>query len=320
MTDTVSVDLGGTWLRIRSGERTERLPSPSVLRQPSATPDQLLRELIETLDRYLPPGAAVNMACGAALDEQKGVAHGSGPLWGGTPAGEIPLLRLLESHRPDVRWTLVNDVTAGLASFARGFTRPTDRRIAYLTISSGIALRIADAREGVIPVDALGLQGEVGHLRAVTSGPDTVRQLPCACGGIGHVAAISSGSALAAVASALELPYDRDSFGPALESGAPGASLLLSVVVEPIAELVRTMIALDPRLDRIGIGGGLAEGLSEMYERELCSQLASVRSYADTSLTPERIHRTIYLCRPHDIDTLSGADDIAAGRLRVSKL
>jgi predicted NBD/HSP70 family sugar kinase len=147
-----------------------------------------------------------------------------------------------------------------------------------------------------------------------------VRQLPCACGGIGHVAAISSGSALAAVASALELPYDRDSFGPALESGAPGASLLLSVVVEPIAELVRTMIALDPRLDRIGIGGGLAEGLSEMYERELCSQLASVRSYADTSLTPERIRKTIYLCRPHDIDTLSGADDIAAGRLRVSKL
>lgn len=44
------------------------------------------------------------------------------------------------------------------------------------------------------------------------------------------------------------------------------------------------------------------------------------RSYADTSLTPERIRKTIYLCRPHDIDTLSGADDIAAGRLRVSKL
>lgn len=100
MTDTVSVDLGGTWLRIRSGERTERLPSPSVLRQPSATPDQLLRELIETLDRYLPPGAAVNMACGAALDEQKGVAHGSGPLW----AALLPVrFRCCASSNPTAR-------------------------------------------------------------------------------------------------------------------------------------------------------------------------------------------------------------------------
>ncbi|MDV8023772.1 ROK family protein [Rhodococcus sp. IEGM 1330] len=319
MTAAVSVDLGGTWLRIRSGDVIERVPSPSALRQPGVAADNLLQQLMDTLDRHAPHGAAVNISCGAALDEQNGVALGSGPLWGGAPTGEIPLLSMLSSRRPDVHWRLVNDVTAGLASFALGFARPTDRHIAYFTISSGIAARTAILTDRSIPVDHRGLQGEVGHLRASTSAPEAVRTLPCACGGIGHVSSISSGPAVQAVADVLEIRYDVDTFASSLAAGDPDSSRLLRTVVEPIAELIRTMIALDPRLDRIGIGGGVAEGLWEFYERELTGQLAETRSYAD-SLTPERVADIIHLCRPGDIDTLAGADAIADGFLRVTKI
>lgn len=320
MTAEVSVDVGGTWLRIRRGGRTERLPAPSALRRPDASTDQLLTALVDTLDAAVPRSASVSMSCGAALDEQRGIAHGSGPLWGGAPDGEVPLLDLLEARRPDIRWTLVNDVTAGLASFAQQFAKPTDRRVSYITISSGIALRTADMTTHEIPVDALGLQGEVGHLRATSSGPDAVRRLPCACGGVGHIASISSGPSLPALASALELPYAADSFGSAIKGGDPDARRILAMFVEPIAELIRTMIALDPRLDRIGIGGGVAEGLNCLYEKELFAQLGVNRSYADKSLTPDRIRSTVHLCRPGDIDTMSGADAIGGGFLRVTKL
>ncbi|MGB2721312.1 MAG: ROK family protein [Rhodococcus sp. (in: high G+C Gram-positive bacteria)] len=319
MSTTVSVDLGGTWLRIRRGDGIERLPSPSAIRQPGTSADDLLRQLVDTLDLHVPQGAAANISCGAALDEQNGVALGSGPLWGGAPTGEIPLLHILSSRRPDVRWRLVNDVTAGLASFALGFARPTDRHVAYLTISSGIASRTALLTERTIPVDHRGLQGEVGHLRASTSAPEAVRTLPCACGGIGHVSSISSGPAVQAVADVLDIRYDVDTFASSLAAGDRDSSRLLRTVVEPIAELIRTMITLDPRLDRIGIGGGVAEGLWEFYERELTGQLAETRSYAD-SLTPERVADIIHLCRPGDIDTLAGADAIADGFLRVTKL
>ncbi|MCZ4521015.1 ROK family protein [Rhodococcus ruber] len=319
MSTIVSVDLGGTWLRIRHGHTTARLPSPSALRQPDTSPDDLLQQLVDTLDRHVPQGAAANISCGAALDEQNGIALGSGPLWGGAPTGEIPLLHVLSSRRPDVRWRLVNDVTAGLASFALRFARPTDRHIAYLTISSGIAARTALLTERTIPVDHRGLQGEVGHLRASSSAPEAVRTLRCACGGIGHVSSISSGPAVQAVAHALDIRYDVDTFAASLATDDADATRLLRTVVEPIAELIRTMLALDPRLDRIGIGGGVAEGLCEFYRRELEGQLVETRSYAD-SLTSERVAEIIYLCKPGDIDTLAGADAIADGYLRVTKI
>ncbi|OZE78060.1 hypothetical protein CH304_22480 [Rhodococcus sp. 15-649-1-2] len=319
MTDTVSVDLGGTWLRIRAGSAIERFPAPSVLQQPGLSVDRLLQQLVDTLDVHVPHGARVNMSCGAALDEQKGVALGSGPLWGGAPSREIPLLHMLSSRRPDVRWTLVNDVTAGLASYAQGFARPTDRHLAYITISSGIAVRTAYLAEKVVPVDHRGLQGEVGHVRAVSSAPPAVLQLPCACGGVGHISSMSSGPGVAAVAQVLGIDYEERSFASSLAEGIDDLARLLTVVVEPIAELIRTMITLDPRLDRIGIGGGVAEGLVGFYERELIAQLAGSRSYAD-SLTSDRVREIIHVCAPGDIDTLSGADAIADGYLRVTKI
>ncbi|MET8544671.1 hypothetical protein ABZW03_29110, partial [Kitasatospora sp. NPDC004799] len=65
----VAVDLGGTWLRIRTGAgETLRLPAPSVLNRPGEDPAALLDLLVETLAEAVPPDARVAMSCGAAVD------------------------------------------------------------------------------------------------------------------------------------------------------------------------------------------------------------------------------------------------------------
>ncbi|WP_208615151.1 ROK family protein [Streptomyces caeruleatus] len=319
----VAVDLGGTWLRIRAGSgETVRLPAPSILNRPGEDPAALLEQLIETLAEAVPAGARVAMSCGAAMDEEHGVLHGSGPLWGGGPDRPVPLRALLTARRPDVSWHLFNDVTAGLASFVERFARPGHRRAVYVTVSSGIALRTADLTERSVPVDAHGLQGEVGHLPAVSTAPAAVRALSCPCGGTGHVAALAAGPALPHVAAALGVEHPegiRDALPARLRSGDPAARRLLSTVVEPVAELVRTLRCLDPRIDLIGIGGGYAEGLGDPYRAELVRQVSEVRSYADRDTGPDRAAHGLRLCRPGEVDPMAGAVALSHGALTVTK-
>ncbi|MET8543646.1 ROK family protein [Kitasatospora sp. NPDC004799] len=200
------------------------------------------------------------------------------------------------------------------------FARPHHRRAVYLTVSSGIALRTADLAERSVPVDAHGLQGEVGHLPAVSTAPEAVRSLTCPCGGTGHVSALAAGPALPHVAAALgvERPEEvREALSGLLRAGDPAAQRLLATVVEPVAELVRTLCCLDPRIDLIGIGGGYAEGLGEPYRAELVRRVSEVRSYADRD--PDRAAGLLRLCRPGEVDPMAGALALSRGALTVTK-
>lgn len=319
MSTRMAVDVGGTWLRIRVGDSAVlRHPAPSRIHHPHREPDELVAALVTTLAEHAPPDATVDVSCGAALDEELGIAYGSGPLWGGMLPTRLPLRALLEQARPDVTWNLVNDVTAALADAVRRLAAPTDRRVAYLTVSSGIALRTADLTASVIDVDTYGLQGEVGHLRAATSAPEAVRSLECLCGGTGHIAALCAGPAIPRVAAALGLPEPAAvaaQLSARVAAGDPDARTLLRTIVEPIAELVRTLRTTDPLLDLVVLGGGVAEGLADVYETELTAQLAEVRSYADAGPAELRVR----VCRPGYIDPLTGATAVAVGRLPVRK-
>ncbi|MEU6375038.1 ROK family protein [Streptomyces sp. NPDC046909] len=319
----VAVDLGGTWLRIRTGQgEPVRLPAPSILNRPGEDPAVLLDQLIEKLADAVPAHARVAMSCGAAMDEAEGVLHGSGPLWGGGPDRPVPLRALLTARRPDVSWHLFNDVTAGLASFVERFAHPQHRRAVYITVSSGIALRTADLTERSVPVDAHGMQGEVGHLPAVSTAPAAVRALTCPCGGTGHVAALAAGPALPHVATALGIEDPegiRDSLPARLRAGERAARLLLTTVVEPIAEIVRTLRCLDPRIDLIGIGGGYAEGLGDPYRTELVRQISEIRSYADRDTGADEAAQGLRLCRPGEVDPMAGAVALSHGSLTITK-
>lgn len=317
------IDVGGTWIRVRDSSQHRRLPTPSKLRHPHTPATVLLDQLIELLATLAPPYGRVAMAFGAAMDDHTGIVYGSSPLWGDELRGPVNVAVLLSERRPDVHWFVVNDLTGAVTDFATTHARPNDRHVTYLTISSGVALRTADLVGGTIPVDTHGLQGEVGHLPAITSHPQ-LRTLRCACGGRGHVAAICSGPALVPVARALGLANAKrlsERLDDRVHRGDPDAQHLLAAVVEPIAELIRTLWCLDPHTDLTGLGGGVVEALTDAYEGELIHQLAAPRSYSDVGGAGHEatVRHKIRVCRPGDVDPAAGAAALSRRHLTITK-
>ncbi|MEU5044960.1 ROK family protein [Streptomyces griseorubiginosus] len=312
-----AADIGGTWVRMRAGgaaEPVERMPSPSRLRHPDRSVPQLRADLVGLLCDRVPAGARAALSFGAAIDHLTGTVYGSAPLWGdeSTPYDVAADLR---ARRPDVTWHLVNDVTAALLDFAAAHAGPGVRRVAYLTVSSGIALRTADLEQRRIPVDDLGLQGEVGHLPAPLTDPgaDILADLPCECGARGHLASVASGPGLVRVARRLGLPRPRqvaDWLPGALAADDPGARRLLELCAAPVAHLLRTLWCLDPHLDLIGVGGGVAEGLAGAYAAEIRRRLATPTSYADRGRDEAWLDERLVFCAPGQVDALRGAQRV----------
>lgn len=310
-------DIGGTWTRLRDGGRLERVPTPSKLRHPQERPKELVEQLVQLLSERAPTKANAYISLGAAYDQDADIAYGSGPLWG-PGRHNIPFRRTLERRRPDVRWTVVNDVTAALAHFIKRAARPADRHAMYVTISSGIALRTAYIPTRNIAVDMNGLQGEAGHLLATSTANEAIRSLVCECGGRGHIAAISAGPAIPHVAEALNINLREVSQGDSQDESEHSEpdEALLKVIVEPIANLIRTMYVLQPHVDLIGIGGGVPSGIGAPYERELRRQLSTDHSYADAE--PTRTPR-LHFVSPNEVRPEIGAALIAHGYLKSIK-
>ena len=309
------VDIGGTWTRFRYGGQVERISTPSRLHHPLKSSDALIQELVYLVAERAPACVDAYVSLGAAYDPEVDIAYGSGPLWG---AGryEVPFRRLLEKRRPDVRWSVSNDITAGLAHFAKQYARSEDRYVMYITISSGIALRTAHLPTGQIDVNSEGLQGEVGHLPATSSAADAVRGLACECGGVGHIASISAGPAIPYVAERLGIT--RNSQEIYLDDGPSSRTCesLLRVIIEPIANLIRTVRVLQPHVDLIGIGGGVPSGIGTPYKRELNRQLSAVQSYSDGHF---KEHPRLHVVSFDQVCPEIGAELMAQGYLRNIK-
>ncbi|WP_078946457.1 ROK family protein [Streptomyces sp. NRRL B-3648] len=311
-----AADVGGTWVRLRTGgldAPVERLSSPSRLNHPDRSVTRLREDMIELLCQAAPRGAHAAISFGAAIDHLSGTVYGSAPLWGAA-AEPFDLGAALRERRPDVTWQLVNDVSAALVDFAATHTRPGLRRVGYLTLSSGIALRVADLERLRIPVDERGLQGEIGHLPAMTTAPELRRAgLLCECGAPDHLASVSSGPGIARVAERLGLdggPALTQWLPEALAAGDPRARRLLELCVGPVAHMLRTLWCLDPHLDLLGLGGGVIEGLGAHYADELRRQLGHATSYADPGRSPDWLAGRLLFCGPGTVDALRGAQRI----------
>ena len=312
----IKMDVGGTWTRISNPHGVDKIPTPSVLHRQGIPHDQLVQELIRLLADHAPRNSTAYVSLGAAYDQETGIAYGSAPLWG-PGQWDVPIRHLLEGVRPDVRWSIVNDVSAGLAHLVSKYARFSDRYVTYLTISSGIALRTAHAPTRCIEVDAGGLQGEVGHLPAASFASETVRSLKCDCGRRGHIAAISSGPAIPRVACALGLvknvcPITELDVFCDNEEGR----LLLRTIVEPIAQIVRCVCTLQPHTDLIGIGGGVPAGIGEAYKQELMRQLSAESSYADSMRTRST---RIMIVGDHEVSPEIGAQILITEKFQIQK-
>lgn len=316
--ETVRIDVGGTWIRTESDGVRRRLPAPSRINHPDLPATVLVDRLVDHLISAAPEAGRVVVSLGAAMDDVTGTVRGSGPLWGDWLM-DRDLVGALRQARPGVSWHVFNDVTCGLADFADSVAPESPASVGYLTVSSGIGLKIADLGTGTVKVDEDGLQGEVGHL-PVALAPETagLGHLPCECGGTGHVASVSSGPGIARVAGTLGIDrYSTEWFRQAINEGDDDAHALLATVTRPVAEVLRAIWVTQPWVTVIGIGGGVAEGLGEPYRAALLGHLRGAGSYAAGS--PDAWERRVRLLDHPGADVLRGAQLLAEGSLVVTR-
>lgn len=307
------VDVGGTWLRWADWTREDgvgsihRDRSPSLANDPAANVGRLRERLVARLAAIVDDRSTVAVSVGAALDERRGVTLGSAPLWG---ADQTPfdLRGALEAVRPNVRWVLVDDLTAAALCLADTDAARDSRKVLAATVSSGVACRVLDRRTGTTALDPCGLQGQIGHLPSPVTLNGHALSLPCDCGGTGHVASVASGPGLRRLAAALRecrpqawirSPLSRDatkrehSLPIALDAEDPVAMELLDLATAPLADVLRTALCLDPEIDLIAVTGGVAEALSPWYRAALMRHLDNVGIYLSSDHCPGWINDRI---------------------------
>lgn len=332
------LDVGGTHVRRAFWSPGEGLtglvdePSPSRLRHPEASVEELKDRLLTTICDAVPGGSAVaGISFGAALDQRTGMVYGSAPLFGDetTP---LDLPGALRARRPDVEWHVVNDVTAALLHYVSAPERRGHRKVLLLTVSSGIACRTVDLRTGTIATDACGLQGEVGHLPAVAELAGTPVELACDCGRMGHVSSYASGPGLRRMADVLRersaTRWQGSGLGravadgtrfetaltAALDAGDPLAAELLDAATAPVAHVLRTALCLDPKLDELALTGGVATGLGHHYAASLHRHLRNEGLYLTGDRAPEWLLDRVRVCAPGEANGLIGAGIAARGQ------
>jgi len=323
-------DVGGTYVRWATwspGEgvgEVRRVPSPSFSRIPGAAVGELQSSLVKSIADRVPSVGTAGVSFGAALDHRSGTVYASAPLWG-AHARPFDLLAALRSSRPDVRWHVVNDVTAALLHFAGTQRARECRKVLLATISTGIACRTIDRRTGEIAVDGSGLQGEIGHLPSSLDIDGTPVKLDCDCGTPSHVAAFSSGPGIQRLAEVLRSRNPRQwaeaplggrltrgeefesALTAALHEDDPVAAELLSAATRPVADVVRSALCLDPAIDLVAFTGGVAVGLGAYYREALLGHLREVGLYLTSDRDPGWLPGRVIVCEPGEADGLAGA-------------
>jgi len=160
---------------------------------------------------------------------------------------------------------------AVMAEWRYGAARGT-RNAIYITVSTGVGGGVIIDGRPLLGAD--GTAGEVGHITVELDGPR------CGCGGIGHVEAIASGTALARDARAMLVDAVDSPLARLAESGeAVDAELVARAAAQGdeacVALLERAFVAigalcaslvnlLDPEV--IVIGGSIAEHHPRLFE------------------------------------------------------
>jgi len=335
MTQTASViDIGGTYLRWAKwsesngvGTRTT-IPTPGFHQYPEMSVQQLQQRLVTVISGIPVCGqdTVVGISFGAAMNHHNAMVYASAPLWG---AHNVPfdLHSELSRLRPDVKWYVVNDVTAALLHIITTPLCAQDRKVMLVTISTGIAARIIDRATRHIPFDSCGLQGEIGHLPATKTLGGEILTLQCDCGESNHLSSFSSGRGIARMADLLKerqpQAWSGSMLGRTIEEGCdfeqalmtalhandPVAKTLLMAATSPVADVLRTALCLDPDLDKIVLTGGVAVSLGEHYRTGILEHLRSAGLYLTSHLDSDWITKRIVIAQA---DCLAGAG-IAAG-------
>jgi 3-dehydroquinate synthetase/predicted NBD/HSP70 family sugar kinase len=313
----IAFDLGGTSFRsaLLTREGTfayiQRIPSINYRSMPGRPAVDIIDEIALYIARTVKsfgdsPDSAklqskIAISMGAALNAHSGIILGSGPILG-ADATPFDLEQAIKQCLPHAQVTIVNDVTASLVAHSLLSCFRHARRLALITVSSGIAARTLNSSMPHVPVDPqLGIEGEIGHHRVPFSLRGQSLSLKCDCGGIDHLNAFASGNGIRNVITlAREMfpesfrmshlhqsdPLQDGSMNALAEGLQNGDSLckdLIMAVTSPVAEAIKWHFMLDPEIDRLILTGGVCFFLQDHYRRAILENLSALEFYPLTS-------------------------------------
>lgn len=285
-------DIGGTWFR--SGLHTKAKGLTLLSKQPAYnyknTAHKNVLELQNKLVDYLvqqveyfhnhnPNTFAASISMGAALNGHTGEILNSGPLWG--PACEkFDLLAALRERLPDIEWMAINDVSAALLRHVDSPQNIHLKRINLITVSSGIACRTYERDRKCIPLNEVGIQGEIGHIPIKFTVFDKTLKEICDCGGANHLNAFSSGRGIENVVRDIgsqDNPHRH--FSDAVKANDVFALEILDAVTFPIADMIIHMLTIDPEIEKIVMTGGVVHSIERQYIQSLLKNLEQIGLY-----------------------------------------
>lgn len=313
---TIVFDIGGTWSRSALIDGNDRVYAASRERSPSfvAHPSRSVSELQALLVEYLvaesmrlgqigPTSPSAGVSLGAAVDARTGLITAASPLWGAVTDLDFDLESQLNDRTPGLRWSVCNDVTAAATGASQIQPYSAARRIALVTISSGIAMRTIEPSTGYVPISTrTGLQGEIGHLPAACDVGGLV-DAPCDCGGANHLSAFSSGRGIerllakAAEDSRSWLPQGpslRARLDLALKKESPEALAFMAAVTDPVARNLLAAVAVDGDIEFVVLTGGVVDGLGEHFMRPLRDALADHGLYGSSLVTADDFRELVH--------------------------
>ena len=311
--EVIAFDLGGTSFRsallTRNGvlSHAQRIPSLNCRSLAGRSPDDIVHEIatyvadtVQGLRRTSGLGgrrAAIAISMGAALNAHTGKILGSGPILGeGSPS--LDLDTAIRESMDDAQVTIVNDVTASLIAHSRIASLRHARRLALITVSTGIASRVLTCSVPHVPVcPVLGTQGEIGHHRIGFSLEGVPLSLKCSCGGVDHLNSFVSGQGIQCVLQQARKMFPgefRKSYlnkaeaafdgsvailAQGLEHSDPFSKKILKAITLPIAEAIKWHFMLDPEIDRLILTGGVCFQLRDHYLGSVLENLAALEFY-----------------------------------------
>jgi 3-dehydroquinate synthetase/predicted NBD/HSP70 family sugar kinase len=315
--EVIAFDLGGTSFRsallTRDGSLTgaQRIPSLNCRSLPGRSADAILGEIAayvaDTVKSFrhcsglAGKHSPIAISMGAALNAHTGKILGSGPILG-EESTSLDLDSAIRQHLDGTSITIVNDVTASLIAHSRIASLRHARRLALITISTGIASRVLTCSVPHVPVcPVLGTQGEIGHHRIAFSLDGNPLSLKCSCGGIDHLNAFASGQGIKSVLDRAREMFPQefrnshlnqgarvfdgtlDVLADGLEKGDLLCQKILKAITLPIAEAIKWHFMLDPEIDKLILTGGVCFLLRDFYLSSVLENLAALEFYPLTS-------------------------------------
>ena len=272
----IGVDLGGTKLLAGVVDRDLAVYHRAVRRSSSATTEELLDKLVAAVTEVRESASAefevlaVGIGIPSLVDLERGVPGFTAHL----PLAGLPF-RDVMAERLALPVFVANDATlAMLAEHRYGAARGVSDAV-MLTVGTGIGGGLVVG--GRLVHGAVGAAGEPGHMVVDLDGP------PCACGSVGCLETLASGSALGREGARVARAASDSLLAAALSSGREITGALVTELAHDGDRAARDVVA----LVGMRLGAGIA-GLVNLLNPSVVVVGGGMVAAGDLLLEPAR--------------------------------